>query len=287
MTMLPIRSEAWGAPRSQGWMTPEKPTRLSLRGRNHLDSAAFDRPQEHSALGGYDCPQIENWGDGVLAAFQTVRRTWPAILAIQFMIGVVIASYFLLPVVRPVFEGIIALRDSFGAMFGFVGMGVVVGGLSETLKVYTQQGGAWRKGNLRNMRFNIGFFGVFGIISYYKFIVYATLFGDGADPVTLLTKSFVDLVLYSAVFYNPVCSAILILRGLDYDFGRFRAEAMPPKGYACRVSLPTQLTHWALWVPMTPVIFLLPTPLQLPIVILGVTLWVILLSALNSNAKTK
>ncbi len=270
------RAVAEGAPLTFGG-------RVTARARNRISTGSSGLVACYPSGAGHASAGIDSLSSGILAGCQRLKTTWPAIVAIQVFIVSVVCAYFYVPQTAFLFDWLIAMRNRLGPLFGVFGMGLIVGGLSEVLKVYMQQKGRWERQNFKNLAFNISFFGAWGCLSYYKFNFYSWLLGTGGSPQVLLPKLFLDLVVYSALFYNPVCGMILNWRSLDYDWSRLRAEITPFKGYACRILVPTQFFHWVLWLPLTSVVFLLPTALQLPVVILGVTLWVILLSALSAK----
>lgn len=105
------------------------------------------------------------------------------------------------------------------------------------------------------------FAGVCGIVSGWVFQLHAHLFGTGIDWQTVLVKTVVYQFVWVVLFFVPAGAVIYFWMAKDFSFARTRAEW--PGCFLHEVILPNLLVNWGVWVPLSAVIHLFPTALQI------------------------
>ena len=103
--------------------------------------------------------------------------------------------------------------------------------------------------------------GVCGIVSGWMFELHAAWFGVGTDFGTILVKTLVYQFGWVVVFFMPFGAAVYFWIGRNFSFLRVRAEW--PRHCVRELLLPNLVVNWAIWVPLSLIIHLFPTPLQI------------------------
>ena len=121
--------------------------------------------------------------------------------------------------------------------------------------------------------------GICGVVSDWMFSLNARLFGTGVDFLTLCIKTAVCQFVWTPLFFAPLGAIVYFWMGRDFSILRFRRE-LPPRFYHGLV-LPNLLVNWALWIPVTFVIHMFPTPLQIQLSGLASALFSLMLLAIG------
>lgn len=103
--------------------------------------------------------------------------------------------------------------------------------------------------------------GVCGIVSGWMYELHARWFGTGTDWGTVVAKTLACQFGWAALFFVPFGAAVYFWIGRDFSFRRLRAEW--PRRFGREILLPNLIANWAVWVPLSLVIHLFPTPLQI------------------------
>ena len=102
---------------------------------------------------------------------------------------------------------------------------------------------------------------VCGIISNWMYSWNAQLFGEGIDLATVTMKTIVCQFVWTPLLFVPLGSVVYFWIGRDLSLARLRKEW--PDNFLCACYLPNLLTNWVIWMPVSMVIHLFPTALQI------------------------
>ena len=168
------------------------------------------------------------------------------------------ASYYLVPAVPRALTRLVEFRAETGAAFAIVST-ALVGGLLPFL--YLRRSGRF-----------VGWQGL-GLTVFWAYkgfevdLLYrlqAHCFGTGHDVATILIKVSVDQFVYGPLLAAPDMTAGYKLVEAHFDGAAVWADWKRPHWYRRRV-LPVLISNLGVWVPAVAIIYLLPTPLQLPL----------------------
>lgn len=251
------------------------------RGRNQLgDSIGWNQAPELAT----DAPFWDDMigrsvREGLKAAHQSLK---PAFLVWGIM-ALIAVLYYSVPATQIVFIKLEEIQQSLGLLFPFLGMGLSVGIMAETVKVLLSKEKKWTHANTINAVFNLLVFGALGVVQKYFYILQTILFGEGTDISVLLPKVLMDQFVFTVFFANPYQSVLYLWKNHSFSIKKVIDQIFPFKTFWGTRVLPVLITNWAFWIPMVAIIYSFPAVLQLPLAMLAVTIWVLLLSILTSE----
>ncbi|MGE9291541.1 MAG: hypothetical protein ACQKBT_11155 [Puniceicoccales bacterium] len=219
------------------------------------------------------------------AGVRAIQTSLPPAILVWSIMGALALLYFTVPASQSFFSALTALKIRMGILFPFLGMGLSVGILAELLKVIVSRNKRWTAANTVNALFNIGMFGVLGVFTDYFYALQSSLFGSGNSFRVLASKVIVDQFIWTVFFANPFQTILYLWKNNDYSLSKVVSQMTPLKTFWGMSILPVLITNWAFWIPMVSIIYSFPTPLQLPLAILAVTIWVILLTILTEKTN--
>lgn len=126
------------------------------------------------------------------------------------------------------------------------------------------------------------FWGLKGIEVDLLYRVLAAVFGEGASPGVVLPKMVVDQLIYCPVWAMPTSWLFYAWLETRFDARAVAADVRAPAWYRRRI-LPVLLANASVWVPAVAIIYLLPTPLQLPLQNLVLCFFTLLLAHLTQR----
>lgn len=115
----------------------------------------------------------------------------------------------------------------------------------------------------------------------YTFQAY--IFGNAANWQTVLPKVFVDQFIYVPLVAVPTMTLGYLWKNCHFSIAETRA-ALKWKGYWER-SLPLLISNWAVWIPAAAIIYCFPLPLQLPLMNITLSFWVMLVMLLSADGE--
>lgn len=121
--------------------------------------------------------------------------------------------------------------------------------------------------------------GLWGIACDGFFTLQAALFGHGIDIATLVKKTLVDQLVWNVFLCTPVNAVFFpwvardFRRGPRLGWRRFLLEECPA----------LLVANWIVWIPVTAAVYVFPLPLQIQLVGLACSFW--MLVALRAAAK--
>ncbi|WP_269523727.1 hypothetical protein [Coraliomargarita parva] len=201
---------------------------------------------------------------------------WPG-LVVVCIIALVVASYYAVPATGAVFDRIMAWKAAYGAGFSFFSMGIAGGILPVLLGLCT---GLYRWGPkvLQHAAYGLLVFGILGVLSDGLYVFQTHLFGEGAGAGTVLSKIAFDQFVWTVLFANPYQLIVLLFRDSGFRWQRMSRSLNDPLDYYLSTGVPALFNNWCFWIPLTGLIYALPSALQIPVASLAVAFWVLLLT---------
>ena len=105
--------------------------------------------------------------------------------------------------------------------------------------------------------------GVCGIVSGWMYDLNAHWFGTGLDFRTLTAKTAVAQFLWTPFFFVPIASLVYFWIGREFSIRRCRNELKAEFLWSNIAS--TLIANWAIWIPCTMLVVMLPTALQVQV----------------------
>lgn len=230
------------------------------------------------------------WGEmlerSCRAGLSAARQSLPAALVVWSLMALIAVLYFAVPASNFLFAALADLQVEMGILFPFFGMGLSVGILAEAMQVFLSKQKKWTQVNTTNALFNLCAFGVLGVVQNHFYSLQLYLFGSGNSFGVLFPKVLVDQFVWTVFFANPYQTILFMWKGLNFKSSAVASQMKPFKVFWGRNMLPVLVANWAFWIPMVTIIYCFPAVLQLPLVILSVTIWVLILSILTTNEET-
>ncbi len=123
------------------------------------------------------------------------------------------------------------------------------------------------------------FYGLKGVEINALYQIQAYLFGQGADWQTLTIKSFVDQCIYVPVI--DVASVAIAYAWIEG--GRPGLRHSLRDNWWCNYWFPILFTNTIVWTPVVFLLYMLPTPLQLPLQNLVLCFWSLLVAVIANR----
>lgn len=216
-----------------------------------------------------------------VVALAAVRQNSKPGLALQGFALLIVALYFFVPAIKPVFTLLGELKQQYGWKYSACATALFGGLVPFLYLVFT--------GLLKTERpvkrlfvFYLLFWSIKGVEVDYLYRLQSYWFGNQSDFKTLATKVLFDQAVYSTFWAAPMSA--LVFRWLDFDFSWKNTHNSLDKVFFT-VTLPANIiSNWLVWVPAVTCVYAMPAPLQIPLFNLVLCFWVLMLTALNKKA---
>jgi hypothetical protein len=204
-------------------------------------------------------------------------------LALQALALALVLSYYYIEPVQAALERLVDFRMRTGFAYGILATGFF-GGLVPFVYLRLQPRTRYRFTTAQGLALTL-FWSYKGleIDLLYRFLAWA--FGEGRDVATVLTKTVFDQLIYCPAFAVPVT-------WFAYTWVESRFQGAPvlrrfqaPQWYAREV-LPILVSNVVVWVPAVAIIYVMPTPLQLPLQNIVLCFFTLLLAHLTQTRPT-
>jgi len=216
-----------------------------------------------------------------MAGFRAARaNVVPGLLVQGVMLGVLLAYYGYPPATRWLNQ-LAEVKTRWG--YGYSALsGMIAGGvLPEIIRVIVFQKGKWRRTNTGNLFFAMAFWAFMGTVVDGFYRLQAGWFGHATTFAVVVKKVLVDQFLYNPLFAGPVTA---MLYDLNHRGFRLRgASEFFTVRYYREVVVPTLFANWGVWIPVVCILYSLPTSLQIPLLGLALSLWVMLYSWMSEQ----
>jgi hypothetical protein len=176
-----------------------------------------------------------------------------------------------------------ALKEAMGFWFAALSGAIAGAVLPELLTIAVFQKGRVTRANWDNFVFAALFWASQGVCVDFFYRGQALVFGTGADAATIAKKVLVDQLLYTPLFAAPLAVYVFEWRNRGYRFAGF-SSLFTWAFYRDHI-LPTQVANWCMWVPMTSMIYSLPSLLQIPLFSFALSFWVMIFTWMNRAEK--
>jgi len=194
------------------------------------------------------------WESGLQGARANL---WPG-LVLQAVALILVGCYYEVPAVNAALARLMEFRGRVGLGFPVVST-ALCGGLLPYL--YLRRSAAY---DAKQGAFLVLFWAYKGIEVDLLYRFQAYLFGTGHGAATLGAKVAVDQFIYSPLLAVPGMTVAYGLMDSHFNGSAVAADWRRPHWYRRRV-LPVLISNIGIWLPAVAIIYLLPTPLQLPL----------------------
>jgi len=204
--------------------------------------------------------------------FESVRTGWLGAkenlvpgLVIIFFAALLVAAYYLFDSVREALEGLQAISNAWGLVFPMltsaIGAGIIPG-------LYLMLMGKSRhdiRGFL-DLLFTSFVWSSNMIMVYYFYQFQDTFWGPSTTAGIVVSKMMLDQFVFTPFVNIHYFGIGFRLRDLNYDFNALGQTLRDD--WIIKVAIPMLISCWLTWTPGTLVVYSLPLPLQIPLVVL-------------------
>jgi hypothetical protein len=186
-------------------------------------------------------------------------------MAIVAFAALLVAAYYRIPEVSTSLEDLVKIRQQLGFWFAMaasaVGAGIIPG-------IYLTIAGRTRKGPRAgiDLLFTCLVWAItaFALDRFYLF--QAWLWGPTVSLPILLGKMAVDQLLFSPFIGVQLPAVGFRFRDLNYNFRKLWREIR--EDWVIGITIPLLIACWLTWIPGSLVVYSLPLPLQIPMMVL-------------------
>lgn len=214
--------------------------------------------------------RVPPWTAGLRAARANVV---PGSIVQVLMLGLLLAYYFY-PPTRHWLDQLAEIKARWS--YGYSAVNAIVAGaiIPEVLRICIFQKGRGRRSNFANLLFTVPFWCVMGIVVDFFYRCQAGWFGTEVTFAVVLKKVLVDQFLYSPLFAAPASGWLYDWKNRGYRFAGI--SGFFTVGYYRDVVVPILFATWGVWIPIVTILYSLPSPLQIPLFGLALSMWVML-----------
>ena len=197
----------------------------------------------------------------------------PGLMVQGVMLGLLLAYHFH-PATAIALDRLAGVKESWG--YGYSALSAIIAGalIPELLRIVVFQRGKTARTNFANLLFTVPFWCFMGTVVDGFYRVQAVWFGAGSEFPVVLKKVLVDQFLYNPLFAAPCTAMLYDWKNSGYDRNVWRGFLT--SGYYRDVVTPTLFATWGVWIPVVSILYSLPSPLQIPLFGLALSLWVML-----------
>lgn len=196
-----------------------------------------------------------------------------------------LGAYYLNPTAHAILEALAAYKERCG--FAFVLIAAILAGavVPEIFLIAFFQRCQVRKQNVRNLLFTIPIWAVDGALVDVLYRSEAAWFGNVVTLPVVAAKVFVDQFGYNIFFAAPFGILTYEWKNEGFTWSSLGRSLRWP--HFRDKLVPTIIATWAVWIPMTAIIYSLPLALQFPLFSLALVFWVLLLTHMTNSFATK
>ncbi len=220
------------------------------------------------------------WIQGAQRGILAAKRNIIAAFFVQFVIALLLLSYYFLPSSKAFFIQIKEWKQQGGLTLCFLMMGGAVAILVEAIRIATNQKGRLQKINFYNFIFNFLIYGFWGVCTQLFINFQSFLFDSTLGFTNVLLKTLFDRCLWATLAAIPYQIILHLWRAEGYSFVKTIQKLRNFKTLLGETYLPLLITNQCFWIPMNLLIYCFPNPLQFPTVVLAIALWVLLLNTI-------
>ena len=217
--------------------------------------------------------------------WEAARANLIPALFIQALMLALLVAYYVNPLAHTALEALAVYRARCG--FAFVLIAAVLAGaiVPEIFLIAFFQRGRPGKQNLRNLLFTIPIWAFDGSLVDLLYRSEAAWLGDVVTLPVVAAKVFVDQFGYNVFFAAPFGVLTYEWKNDGFSWGSLGRSFTWPH-FRDKI-IPTLVATWAVWIPMTAIIYSLPLALQFPLFSLALVFWVLLLTYMTNTFARK
>jgi len=204
------------------------------------------------------------------------RNRVPAVI-LQSAAGILLASYFLVPSLRPVFDSVSDLKERTDPWFAIMSTSLFAGFIPWAVSLHRGRISAGR--GLPHLIGMLLYWAMVGGVVDGLYTLQDQWFGSGRDFQTLALKTLVDQGPFNLFWATPTCLIFYGWKETDFSWTRFRTVHSWP--VIKRKYITIQVSCWIVWIPAVAMIYAMPLALQIPLFSLVICFFSILLMFLN------
>jgi hypothetical protein len=126
-------------------------------------------------------------------------------------------------------------------------------------------------------------YGFTGVTCNLMYVCFDLWFGNGIEVGTIIVKLFIDQFIYMAFWSGPIFAWGLRFKGVKYSWNLWWTwdsfHIVFPRKW-----LTQMISGWMIWIPLEIIIYVLPLPLQFPVMNLFCILFALILLLSNKAA---
>jgi hypothetical protein len=219
-----------------------------------------------------------------LPGLRSLKRNWPAIVALQSAGLMIVVAYYSADGFRAFCDVLAGLkaRGGFPAAAGILAF--VSGFVPEVAKYVFKIDRSLNRARWRHMAFNCLMYGMIGMMvdAFYRGVAHVV--GDEVSVTKVAIKVAADQFLYTPLLGVMSIALAYTWREYRYDLRRTFA-ALGPHWYLTRVVI-LLLPCWAYWIPMTSLMYMLPASLTFVFSAASSAAAALLLTSIASESAT-
>jgi hypothetical protein len=194
-----------------------------------------------------------------LPGVRSLKKNWRAIVGLQAVGLLVVVVYYAMPSLRGAFDWAAAVKVRGGYAFSAVMLAVVCGIGPEIAKMLFGVDRTMTRTRLRHMIFNMLVFAFLGVMvdAFYRLL--AEMLGTQVALGTIIAKVAIDQFVYTPLLSVTTIALAYTLREYRYSLRR-TIGVLGRRWYISRVVI-LLLPCWAYWIPMTSLMYSLPSGL--------------------------
>jgi len=234
-------------------------------------------------MGDWPTTRVEPKSNPLLLGLQAARVNLVPALIIQTIMFALVAGFYWHPPTKAAMESLAAIKTTYGYFFSMTL--AILGGaiLPEIFVIGFFQRWKIHAVNFANLRFTIVYWAFDGLFVDALYRTLGNVVGNNANPGTVATKVLIDQFIINPLIFVPISLICYEWKHRNYDF-----KAMSDVftwGYVKAKAIPTLVTSWCAWIPLLTAIYALPSPLQIPMFALALTIWVMLFTYITQAGK--
>ena len=204
----------------------------------------------------------------------------PGLMVQTGMLGLLIAYRFY-PPTTALLNRLAAVKEHWG--FAYSSLSAIVAGalIPELLRILVFQKGQIRRLNSRNLLFTMPFWCFMGLVVDAFYRMQAVWFGAESSLPVVAGKVLVDQFLYNPLFAAPFTAVLYDWK--NHGFGWPNMSRYCTAKYYRVAVVPTLFATWGVWIPVVSILYSLPSPLQIPLFGLALSMWVMLFTWMSER----
>jgi len=218
---------------------------------------------------------------GLLGGWAALRANAVPGLILWVVATAIVVGYYAVPALAEAMDALGAFKDRYG--YGFSACSTAVFGAVLPWVVTRARLGPVGQGRWWFGLMLVGFWAYKGVEVDALYRFQAWLWGEGTDAWTIAAKTALDQLVYVPIWAVPSTVGFYRVERVNGDMRRWW-RGMDGR-WVAREMLPITVANIAVWVPAVIGVYLLPSPLQLPMQNLVLCLWSLMLIFMTDPAR--